>query len=212
VRPLPSLIATTDRATLGDVDLVAWCRVLAAAGIGAVWLRERDLADGALLRLARAVRRALPAPALVLVSARPDVAVAAEADGVHLPAAGLPIAPLRRRWGRRLLIGRSTHSRAEVARAKADGADYVTFGPVYATPSKAPFGPPRGVGELASAARLGVAAFALGGVTRERLGEVAAAGAAGAAGIRLFQDPSGLEALVAEARRLFPGAAAGAAA
>ena len=163
MRRLPSLLPVSDRHGLPGGDVAAWARALRAAGVEALWLREKDLRDLALLQLARAVRVALPRPAVLLLSARPDLAIAAEADGVHLPAAGLPIAPVRRRWGGRLLIGRSTHSPAEVEHAAKEGADYVTFGPVYPTPSKAAFGPPRGLGELARASRWGIPVLALGG-------------------------------------------------
>jgi thiamine-phosphate pyrophosphorylase len=182
---------------------MAWCRELGAAGVDGLWLREKDLEDGALHRLALAVRAVFAPPLLLMVSARPDIALAAGADGVHLPAAGLPPAPLRRRWGGRLIVGRSTHSLAEVEGAAAAGADYVTFGPVYTTPTKTGFGPPRGLEELSRAARVGIPVFALGGVTRKRLGEVAGAGASGAAGIRLFQDRATLPLLVEEAHGLF---------
>lgn len=205
MRQLPSLIAVSDRRSLpAGGDLVAWCRGLAAAGVEAVWLREKDLGDAALLHLARQARAALEPPIALLVSGRPDVALAAEADGVHLPSDGLPPAEVVRRFGGRLAVGRSTHSLAEVAEAEAAGADYVTFGPVYESPGKAARGAPNGISELARACSASVPVYALGGLTRDRLAEVAAAGAAGAAGIRLFQEPEGLPSLLAAARAHFP--------
>ena len=83
-----------------------------------------------------------------------------------------------------------------------DGADYVTFGPVWPTPSKERYGPPLGTGELARAARVGIPVYALGGVMLSRFGEAAAAGAAGVAGIRLFRGPA-LAEVVAAARQCF---------
>jgi thiamine-phosphate pyrophosphorylase len=130
-----------------------------------------------------------------------DLALAAGADGAHLPADGVPVASLRRRFPG-VLLGASTHSVEEVERALRDGADYVTFGPVWPTPSKERYGPPLGIGELARAARIRIPVYALGGVMLSRFGEAAAAGAAGVAGIRLFQGPE-LEKAVNAARQCF---------
>jgi thiamine-phosphate pyrophosphorylase len=191
VLPRFSLLAISDRASL-PVPWEAWLHALGQAlqaGNGAFQLREKDLGDRALYELAVRARRALPPPVQVLVNGRLDLGLAAGADGVHLPADGVPIAPLRRRFGPGVLIGRSTHRVEEVARARAEGADYVLFGPVYETPGK---GAPVGLGELARAAAVGLPVYALGGVTLERFRELAETGAAGIAAIRLFQKVSGL--------------------
>lgn len=197
-----SLLAVSDRASLG-ADFAAWCGALAAAGVPALAVREKDLADRELLALAATARAALPAPGVVVVNGRIDLAIAAGADGVHLPADGLPVAPLRRRFGAAVVIGRSTHRAAEVERARDEGADYVTFGPVYETPSKAAFGPPVGLAALSAACAVGIPVLALGGVTLERFAELAAAGAAGVAGIRLFQEREALAHVVRAARASF---------
>jgi thiamine-phosphate pyrophosphorylase len=198
------LLAVSDRATLGEERLEAWVRQLAEAGVDAVQLREKDLDDRDLYGLARLARSVFPPPGRLLVNGRLDVALAAGADGVHLPADGVPIAPLRQRFGPRALLGRSTHRIEEVLAAREAGADYVTFGPVYPTPGKAVYGEPPGLAGLARAAAVGLPVYALGGITLDRLGEVAAAGAAGAAGIRLFQEVSRLPELVRAAARAFP--------
>jgi thiamine-phosphate pyrophosphorylase len=199
VLPTFSLLAISDRTTL-PLPMEDWLRALAAAGIGAVQLREKDLDDRALYGLAERARKALPPPIRLLVNGRADVALAAGADGVHLPADGIPVAALRRRFGGSVLIGRSTHRCDEVERARDEGADYVTFGPVYATPGK---GAPVGLGELARAAAAGLPVYALGGVTLDRLGELASAGAAGIAAIRLFQKTSDLTRVARAAREHF---------
>jgi thiamine-phosphate pyrophosphorylase len=190
------LLAISDRASLAG-ELPEWFHRLAEAGVDALQIREKDLDDRAVYGLVRLARSALPPRVCLLVNGRLDVALAAGADGAHLPADGVPVAALRRRFGTAVVLGRSTHSVAAVERARAEGADYVTFGPVYETPSKARFGPPLGLEALARAAAAGVPVYALGGVTLARLGEVAAAGAAGVAGIRLFQDPASLGEVVA---------------
>jgi thiamine-phosphate pyrophosphorylase len=204
VLPTFSLLAISDRTSPGaGTGLADWLRALGEArfeGIGAVQLREKDLDDRALLELARAARAALPPAIPLLVNGRLDVALAAGAEGVHLPADGVPVAPLRARFGSGILIGRSTHSVAEVERARDEGADYVTFGPVWETPGK---GAPVGTGELARAVAAGVPVYALGGVTLERFGELAAAGAAGVAAIRLFERTADLPEVTRMARELF---------
>jgi thiamine-phosphate pyrophosphorylase len=167
-----------------------WFAALAAAGVDALQLREKRLDDLALHRLAVQARAALPPPARLLVNGRADVALAAGADGVHLPADGVPAAALRSRFGRGLLIGVSTHRLEEVEQARDDGADYVVFGPIYSMPAEPAHGPPAGPRLLAGAAGLGIPVYALGGVTLDRFAEVAAAGAAGVAAIRLFQRPA----------------------
>lgn len=200
-------LAISDRASLPGGDLAAWLGLLARTGIDAVQIREKDLDDLALVEIARRARAILPDSTRLLVNGRLDVALAAGADGVHLPADGPPAAALRNRFGPDFLLGVSTHRVEEVERALRDGADYVVFGPVYATPAKERYGPPAGLAGLARAAAVGIPVVALGGITLERLGEVASAGAAGVAGIRLFQPPSDLDAVLAAIRRTFPAAA-----
>ncbi|MEA2601274.1 MAG: thiamine-phosphate pyrophosphorylase [Acidobacteriota bacterium] len=199
VPPRFNLIAISDRRslTLAPAD---WFRALGAAGIGAVQIREKDLEDGDLYRLTRLARETLPPDTKVFVNGRLDVALAAGADGVHLPADGLPAVPLRARFGRGVLIGRSTHSLAEVIRARNEEVDYVTFGPVYDTPGK---GPPVGLQEFARAARLRVPVYAVGGVTLERFGKLALSGASGIAAIRLFQQVHDLNLVKREADDFF---------
>ena len=112
-----------------------------AAGVDTVQLRDRRAGGGALLAAAldlRVLTRARDAS--LLVNDRVDVARAAEADGVHLPAASFPIGVARRLLGPERWIGRSTHAAAEAEQAMADGADYVVLGPIFPTPSKEAYG------------------------------------------------------------------------
>lgn len=197
--PTFSLLAISDRASL-PLPLEDWLHALGEAGIGAVQIREKDLEDRALYGLVRRARSALPPAVRLLVNGRIDVAIAAGADGVHLPSDGVPVAPLRSRFGPRVLIGRSTHRVEEVEQARDEGADYAVFGPVYESPGK---GAPVGLGELRRAAAAGLPVYALGGVTLERFGELARAGAAGIAAIRLFQQVSDLAQVARAAREHF---------
>jgi thiamine-phosphate pyrophosphorylase len=170
----------------------------------AVHLREKALAGGRLLALAEALaQRCHAAGQLLLVNGRLDVAVACGADGVHLPATAVGPAEARRLLGPGALVGVSCHAAADVERALAGGASYATFGPVWATPSKAGFGAPVGLERLREASRLGLPLVALGGVEPALAPLAFAAGASGVAAIRAWltgPDPAGaVRALLAAA-------------
>ncbi|MES1241706.1 MAG: thiamine phosphate synthase [Acidobacteriota bacterium] len=200
--PTFDLLAISDLPSLAE-PFTEWLRRLSEAGVRALQVREKTLDDRAVLELAREARAVLP---VVLVNGRLDIALAAGGIGgigAHLPADGVPIGALRRRFGEGVMLGRSTHTVEEVEAALREGADYAVFGPVYPTPSKERFGLPRGLEELARAARLPIPVYALGGVTLSRFGELAQTGAAGVAGIRLFQEPD-LTEIARRARRFFP--------
>lgn len=150
----------------------------------------------------------------ILVNDRLDVALAAGAHGVHLGGGSLPVAEVRawlRREGARLnvaedfLVGRSCHSLEEAQQAERDGASYIIFGPVYATPSKARYGAPQGIERLAEvcgAVRIPV--LAIGGITVENAGGCLRGGAAGIAGIRLFQQALDMADVVTRLRQAKP--------
>lgn len=153
-----------------------------AHGVEMFQVREKDIGAAALLDLVRSVLDITRgSETRVLVNDRLDVALAAGAQGVHLPADGLPLQLVRAHIG---LIGISTHSVEEVRRAEADGADFVVFGPVFDTPGKTPTGIPL-LNEACQAVRIPV--LAIGGMTRENSALALRAGAAGVAGIRMFQ-------------------------
>lgn len=188
------LITDRRQAPGGDI-----ARAVAGAldgGIRAVQLREKDLPGDELFRLAGRMRDLTARHgARLLVNDRVDVALAVGADGVHLGGASIPASVARGLLGKEALIGCSTHGARELREAVDQGADFVTFGPVYPTPSKAAYGPPVGVAALAEACRTAaVPVFALGGVKAENAGEVIGAGAFGIAlisGIVAAADPRG---------------------
>ncbi len=149
-------------------------------GVEMIQIREKDLPAQAVFEFTLAVLEArgrFRSTTKILVNSRSDVAFAAGADGVHLPAA----APAQVLPG--LIVGRSCHTLEEVRSARAD---FVTFGPVFDTPGK---GAAVGLATLHEAAAAGTPVYALGGVTWENAAECERQGAAGIAGIRLFQDP-----------------------
>ena len=176
---------TDRRATAGRplIEVVERCLT---AGLAAVQLREKDLAAGELLDLARDLRSVTARHgARLLVNDRADVALAVAADGVQLPEAGLPPAVGRGLIGPDRLLGVSTHSPEAAGAAGEAGADFVLFGPVYDTPSKRVWGAPQGPAVLATACRRArVPVLAIGGMTAARVPEVREAGAAGLAVIR----------------------------
>ena len=124
-------------------------------------------------------------PVPVVVSSRCDIALAAGAAGVNLPENDIPVAAARKRMGERL-VGRSVHSLESALRAEREGADYVIFGPVWASASH-PSSGPAGIAALADVAHaLRIPVLAIGGVTERRISECHAAGAAGYAAIGMF--------------------------
>ena len=175
------LYLVTDRRRAAGGDLPAAVERALEGGVRAVQLREKDLPGLELYELA-VVLRAITSRhgARLLVNDRLDIALAAGADGVHLGVASIPPGEARRLLGPEALIGCSTHDLRELAEAAAGGADFATFGPVYATPSKEAYGPPVGIEALRHAcAASGIPVFALGGVGAGNVGEVLAAGAGG---------------------------------
>ncbi len=158
-------------------------------GAVAVQLRAREATGRDLLAAARALREVVAeAGQLLLVNDRIDVALAAGADGVHLPSAGVPPADARGLLGTGRLVAVSCHSAADVERARDGGADFATFGPVFDTPSKRRYGAPVGLERLEEASGLGLPLVGLGGVDVSNASDVVAAGAYGVAAIRAWLD------------------------
>lgn len=166
----------------GEIVLAA-----VAGGVDRIQIREKDLPGRELLQLAREVIAALKAArarAQVVINDRLDIALAAKAAGVHLPSDGLPIRGVRERVGARFLVGRSVHSLAEARQAEKEKADYVFFGPVFETPSKAAFGPPQGAEALRKiAASIRIPVWAIGGINADTARELAGIPIAGVAAI-----------------------------
>ncbi len=123
------------------------------------------------------------------MNGRADIAIAAGAHGVHLPSAGLHLPEIKPWLPTGFIVGVSTHSTRDAVRAAAQGADYVLLGPVFPTESKLRFGPPLGMERFRRACRaVPIPVLGLGGIHPGRIPAVLAAGAAGVAGISLFQN------------------------
>ncbi|OGW48249.1 MAG: thiamine-phosphate diphosphorylase [Nitrospirae bacterium GWC2_57_9] len=156
-------------------------RLALQGGVRAIQLREKDLPVRELLELARKLRElTLDFGAKLFINDRVDVAIAVDADGVHLGHQSMPPEPVRRILGKGKLIGVSTHNIVEAKEAEAGGADFITFGPVFFTPSKANFGAAVGLEYLKSAKnRINIPIFGLGGIKSGNLREVFRFGADG---------------------------------
>jgi thiamine-phosphate pyrophosphorylase len=163
-----NVLASADRAVRNGIDMIQ--------------VREKDLPARELFDLVCKIRDlASGTTTRVLVNDRLDIALAAGIDGVHLPGNGLPCKRTRP-WVK--VLGVSTHTVEEAIAAEKDQADFVLFGPVFDSPGKTAVGlePLRKVVEAVS-----IPVLAIGGLTAANTAEVLKIGAAGVAGIRLFQ-------------------------
>jgi thiamine-phosphate pyrophosphorylase len=180
-----------------------------AGGVDVLQLREKDASDDEILAAAQTFRAVCTEHgAIFIVNDRPDLAIAARADGVHVGQDDDAVASIRARVGSQMLIGLSTHSREQLAAALETDADYVCVGPVYATPTKPDY-PAVGL-ELVrhAAATVERPWFAIGGIDGKNVREVAAAGAARIVVVRAIRDApepraaaAGLRTAVEEAER-----------
>jgi len=189
-------------------DLRALLDAALRGGVDVVQLREKDPAasDEEILAAARAFRAAADAHgALFVLNDRPDLAAAAEADGVHVGQDDMPVAQARALVGEDVLIGRSTHTPAQVEDAAVADVDYFAVGPVHATPTK-PGRPAAGlelVRHAASAPRP-LPWFAIGGIDERAVGDVVAAGATRIVVVRALTEAADPEATARALRGALP--------
>ena len=206
-------------------------KVAAAAAFGVDWIqiREKDLSAKECSALTHEAVRIATSPlqdsaakasssarteatiekvcTRILVNDRLDVALAAQAGGVHLGEKSLPPEEAQRLVKtldrKDFLIGVSCHSLKAAKAAEHGGADYLFFGPVFVTPSKAAYGAPQGLKRLAEICRaVAVPVLAIGGITLENAADCLSAGASGIAAIRLFQDAPDITAVIRTLRKL----------
>ncbi|MBI3651488.1 MAG: thiamine phosphate synthase [Acidobacteria bacterium] len=164
-----------------------------AAGVDLVQIREPDLSGRELFALTqKMVELARGSKTRVLVNDRADIAACAGA-GVHRTTRSLPVAVLRKTFGEDLLIGASTHSLEEAQEAAAGGANFIVFGPVFATASKMVYGAPVGCAALREVvAQVNLPVLAIGGIDLTNFSAPMAAGASGLAAISLFAEAEDL--------------------
>ena len=158
-------------------------RAAVAGGARIIQLRDKTASSRQLLNDAQAIREITRAAgALFIVNDRLDIALAAEADGVHLGEEDLPIGLARKVAGEKLIIGASAGSVAEAQAAAAAGTDYLGVGCIFPTPSKPDTGPPLGcaiIREIKAAVNLPL--IAIGGINATNAKEALQAGADGLA-------------------------------
>lgn len=178
-----SLYLITDRKQASGGALFAAVEAGLRGGVKAVQLREKDLPSLELFELACCMRElTFRYGARLLINDRLDIALAAGADGVHLGESSLPVSRIRALAGDRLLVGVSCHGLERALDAQENGADFITFSPIYFTPSKAPYGEPLGTERLAEACRLlSIPVFALGGIKKDKVRTIIDHGAHGIA-------------------------------
>ena len=161
-------------------------------GAGMVQLREKDLSSSDLHELGKRVKEAIRGRAALIVNGSVKVAVALNADGLHLPENGISVREARRAVGPDKLIGRSVHSVAGAAQSESDGADFLIAGTIFSTASH-PNQPAQGVAFLHKLRRhVSLPVLAIGGVTAQNVGDIMATGVSGAAVITAIseaQDP-----------------------
>lgn len=192
IRPLIYLItsgeATQENFDRSSADVMGLIRDAAHSGIPLVQLRERSLSARSIFDLTvMAVDACRGSETKVLVNGRMDIAMAAGADGVHLPGNGLPVDVVRKNSPAGFIVGSSCHSPAEVVAARNQGADFAVFGPVYSTPGK---GEPVGPDVLAETVKAAGSfpVLALGGIDSGNYRSVLETGAAGFSAIRFLND------------------------
>lgn len=173
------LYAIVDLDYLRGRDPLAVVRRMVAGAARIFQVRAKDVPSGEYLRVVeQVVAMVHPVGGMVLVNDRPDLAAIAGADGVHLGQDDLPIDAAWKILGPGKVVGLSTHTVHEAADAETLGADYVAFGPIYATTTKESLHAPRGLTMLREVrARVRVPIVAIGGITVENARDVIGAGA-----------------------------------
>ncbi len=195
-------------AIVGGPEAVAQAEAAIAGGAAIVQVRMKAAHPAEVLEVSRrivALARARPEGALVIVNDRADLALLADADGVHVGEDDLPVREARQRLGPDRLVGWTAKTVAEAREGIAQGADHVGFGPVYVSRTKSMGPPPHGAEGLAAAVRAlaPVPIVAISGIGGSNIGEVARAGAAAAAVIEAIFGAGDPRANAAALRRAF---------
>jgi thiamine-phosphate diphosphorylase len=189
---IPRLYAIVDAERIGSASPVAICRILLDAGVRLIQYRDKKAPSRDLFEACRKLQVSVrQAGGIFIVNDRVDIALAVDADGVHVGQGDLPVELARRVLGKRILIGTSTHSLEQVREADETSADYIAFGPIFPTQSKERPDPVVGLAGLREARKLTRRPLvAIGGITLENVPSVIAAGADSVAVIRdLVQAP-----------------------
>ncbi len=178
-----NLYLVTDRSQTRERDLLWVLEQALDGGVRAVQLREKDLGGRELFCLAESIKRLCEHyQASLFINDRIDIALGVDADGVQLGSNSFPIQAVRDLVGENKLIGVSTHSTKEAEEAELAGADFILFGPVYFTPSKAVYGKPQGLGLLKKVVeKTSLPVYAIGGAKPENISDLKKTGVQGVA-------------------------------
>jgi thiamine-phosphate pyrophosphorylase len=178
-----NFLLITDRNKTSGRPLTDIIREAGEAGVRAVQLREKDLSLREQMQMAIGIQKVTRKFGMKLfINDRVDLCLAIDADGVHLPSTGLPIAIARKMLGAEKIIGVSCHALQDVLRAESEGADYAVLGPVYDTPSKREYGKPLGIDYFKKAREATlIPLFAVGGIKAANIEAVMQSGADGVA-------------------------------
>ena len=177
------LYLVTDRTQTRERDLLWVLEEALVGGVRAVQLREKELGGKELFYLAEKTKSLCARyRARLFINDRIDVALGVDADGVQLGSASIPAAAARSLLGEKKMIGVSTHSLSEGQAAVRGGADFILFGPVYFTPSKAIYGEPQGLARLKEAVeKVSLPVYAIGGVKQAQIPQLIQTGVRGVA-------------------------------
>ena len=181
---LPSpLYAIFDPSQIQGRPLSSILQEFLTGGAKIIQLRAKEMAANEFFGLAREIRQlSRTASSLFIVNDRVDIALAAQADGVHLGQEDLPLDVARKLMGRERIIGLSTHDLAQAQAAERGGADYVGFGPIFGTVTKDTGYSPRGLAMLKEIRRaVKIPIVAIGGINENNVAQVWQAGADSAA-------------------------------
>ena len=179
--PTPCLCLVTDRKLCTADSLEERVAAAVSGGVDMVQIREKDLPGGELLKLALKLRSITGGKALLVINDRLDVALAADADGLHLPEDSLAVHDARRVVPSHFLVGKSVHDTTGASVAAGEGADYLVLGTIFATSSK-PGAETGGPDLVSNVTRLvDPPVLAIGGVDSHSVASVIEAGAKGAA-------------------------------
>lgn len=184
----------TDRKQCSPRPLTEVVRRACRNGIRAVQLREKDLPGKKLLELATELRRiTFRWNAKLFINDRADIALATGADGVHCRETSMSPADIKK-LSASLLVGSSVHSLNSAKQAQQEGADFLLFGPVCYTSTKAKYGDPQGTNQLKQVvASVNIPVLAVGGITPEHARSCLSAGAWGVAGISSIMSADSVE-------------------